>query len=299
MEAVKGIDVSVHQGKIDWNKVKKAGIKFVIIRAGYGQNNIDASFKENIKGALAAGLKVGAYWFSYAYTTAMAKKEAEYCLKAIKGYDISLPIFFDWEYDSEQYAKKNGANCTKDLITSMSVAFCNEIKKAGYIAGYYENPDYIANHIYQDKLKGFDFWLAHYTTKKSMACDIWQYSDKGKIDGIAGAVDMNYCYKDYGFTSENKTTNKNNTNSGNKTTNGNKTESKNKTKSEVYDMQTIKKGSQGRIVRVWQVIVSAKVDGNFGKDTEAKTITFQKTHGLAPDGIVGDKTWAAGLASLN
>ena len=299
MEAFKGIDVSVHQGKIDWNKVKKAGIKFVIIRAGYGQNNIDASFKENIKGALAAGLKVGVYWFSYAYTTGMARKEAQYCIDAVKGYKISLPVFFDWEYDSEQYAKKNGAKCTKDLITSMSVAFCNEIKKAGYIAGYYENPDYIANHIYQDKLKGFDFWLAYYTAKKSIACDIWQYSDKGKIDGIAGAVDMNYCYKDYGFASDNKTTNKNNTNSVNKTTNGNNTESKNKTKSEVYDMQTIKKGSQGRIVRVWQVIVSAKVDGNFGKDTEAKTITFQKIHGLVPDGIVGDKTWAAGLASLN
>lgn len=292
---IKGIDVSKHQGKIDWKKVKASGVQFVIIRAGYGQNNIDDRFKEYIKNALAVGLKVGVYWFSYAYTTSMAKKEAEYCLSAVKGYDIKLPIFFDWEYDSMEYAKKHGVICTKDLITSMSVTFCNEIKKAGYIAGYYENPDYIANHIYQDKLKGFDFWLAHYTTKKSMACDIWQYSDKGKIDGIAGAVDMNYCYKDYGFKSRNKTT------SGNKATNGNNTKNENKTKneSEVYDMQTIKKGSQGRIVRVWQVIVSAKVDGNFGKDTEAKTITFQKTHGLAPDGIVGDKTWAAGLASLN
>ena len=292
---IKGIDVSKHQGKIDWKKVKASGVQFVIIRAGYGQNNIDDRFKEYIKNALAVGLKVGVYWFSYAYTTGMAKKEAEYCIKAIKGYDVSLPVFFDWEYDSEQYAKKNGAKCTKDLITSMSVTFCNEIKKAGYIAGYYENPDYIANHINQAKLKGFDFWLAHYTTKKSMACDIWQYSDKGKVDGIAGAVDMNYCYKDYGFKSENKTT------SGNKATNGNNTKNENKAKneSEVYDMQTIKKGSQGRIVRVWQVIVSAKVDGNFGKDTEAKTISFQKTHDLAPDGIVGDKTWAAGLASLN
>ena len=292
MDAVKGIDVSVHQGKIDWNKVKKAGIKFVIIRAGYGQNNIDASFKENIKGALAAGLKVGVYWFSYAYTTSMAKKEAEYCLSAVKDYDIKLPIFFDWEYDSMEYAKKHGVICTKDLITSMSVAFCNEIKKAGYIAGYYENPDYIANHIYQDKLKGFDFWLAHYTTKKSMACDIWQYSDKGKVDGINEAVDMNYCYKDYGFTNSNNSTSGNKTKTENNSTNGNKT------KSEVYNMNTIKKGSQGKIVRVWQVIVSAKVDGNFGKDTEAKTIAFQKTHGLVPDGIVGDKTWRAGLESL-
>ena len=126
-----------------------------------------------------------------------------------------------------------------------------------------------------------------------MACDIWQYSDKGKVDGINGAVDMNYCYKDYGFTNSNNSTSGNKTKTENNSTNGNKT------KSEVYDMNTIKKGSQGKIVRVWQVIVSAKVDGNFGKDTEAKTISFQKTHGLAPDGIVGDKTWAAGLASLN
>lgn len=194
---IKGIDVSKHQGKIDWKKVKASGVQFVILRAGYGQNNIDDRFKENIKNALAVGLKVGVYWFSYAYTTGMAKKEAEYCLKAVKGYDIALPIFFDWEYDSMEYAKKHGANCTKDLITSMSLAFCQAVKKAGYIAGYYENPDYLKNHIYQDKLKGFDFWLAHYTKTKSMTCDIWQYSDSGKVEGISGNVDMNYCYKDY------------------------------------------------------------------------------------------------------
>lgn len=292
---IKGIDVSKHQGKIDWRKVKASGVQFVIIRAGYGQNNIDDKFKEYIKNALAVGLKVGVYWFSYAYTTAMAKKEAEYCLKAIKGYEITLPVFFDWEYDSMSYAQKHGAKPTKDLITSMYLTFCQAIKAAGYKAGYYDNPDYLRNHVNADKLTGFYFWLAHYTSKRTISCDIWQYSDKGKVDGIAGAVDMNYCYKDYGFKSGNKTT------SGNKATNGNNTKNENKAKneSEVYDMQTIKKGSQGRIVRVWQVIVSAKVDGNFGKDTEAKTISFQKTHGLAPDGIVGDKTWAAGLASLN
>lgn len=188
---VKLIDVSVHQGNIDFKKVKAAGIAGVIIRAGYGQNNIDKKFKINIKNALAAGLKVGIYWFSYAYTIEMARKEADYCLKAIKGYDVTLPVFFDWEYDSMAYAQKHGVKCTKDLITSMGVAFLQEIKAAGYKAGYYENPDYLKNHVDQSKFKGFYFWLAHYTSKRSLICDIWQYSDKGKVDGITGYVDMN------------------------------------------------------------------------------------------------------------
>lgn len=188
---VKLIDVSVHQGNIDFKKVKAAGIAGVIIRAGYGQNNIDKKFKINIKNALAAGLKVGIYWFSYAYTIEMARKEADYCLKAIKGYDVTLPVFFDWEYDSMSYAQKHGVKCTKDLITSMGVAFCQAIKSAGYKAGYYENPDYLKNHVDQSKFKGFYFWLAHYTSKRSLVCDIWQYSDKGKVDGITGYVDMN------------------------------------------------------------------------------------------------------------
>lgn len=188
---VKLIDVSVHQGNIDFKKVKSAGIAGVIIRAGYGQNNIDKKFKINIKNALAAGLKVGIYWFSYAYTIEMARKEADYCLKAIKGYDVTLPVFFDWEYDSMSYAQKHGVKCTKDLITSMGVAFCQSIKNGGYKAGYYENPDYLKNHVDQSKFKGFYFWLAHYTSKRSLICDIWQYSDKGKVDGITGYVDMN------------------------------------------------------------------------------------------------------------
>lgn len=188
---MKLIDVSVHQGNIDFKKVKAAGIDGVIIRAGYGQNNIDKRFKENIKHALAAGLPVGIYWFSYAYTTEMARKEAEYCLKAIKGYEITLPVFFDWEYDSMSYAKKNGAKPTKDLITFMYLTFCQAVKAAGYKAGYYDNPDYLRNHVNADKLTGFYFWLAHYTSKRTISCDIWQYSDKGNVNGISGNVDMN------------------------------------------------------------------------------------------------------------
>lgn len=190
-QKIKLIDVSVHQGNIDFKRVKAAGIVGVIIRAGYGKNNIDKRFKENIRHALAAGLKVGIYWFSYAYTTEMARKEAEYCLQAIKGYNVTLPVFFDWEYDSMSYAQKNGVKPTKNLITQMYGTFCKTIKKAGYKAGYYDNPDYLKNHVNQDELKGYYFWLAHYTSKRSMVCDIWQYSDKGRVDGINGAVDMN------------------------------------------------------------------------------------------------------------
>lgn len=198
---MKIIDVSVHQGNIDFKKVKADGIDGVIIRAGYGKGNIDKKFKMNIKNAIAAGLKVGAYWFSYAYSVEMAKKEAAYCLAAVKGYGLELPIFYDWEYDSMAYASRNGVKCGRDLITSMNVAFCKEVEAAGYNAGYYGSKDYFTNYIDTSKLKGFVKWLAYYTSKKQpgMDCDLWQYSSSGKVSGIAGNVDMNELLKPLKF----------------------------------------------------------------------------------------------------
>ena len=186
------IDVSYHNGTIDFKKAKKAGIEGVIIRAGYGQNNIDVKFHENIKGAIAAGLPVGIYWFSYAYNQALALKEAEFCLKAIKPYKISLPVFFDWEYDSMNYSKKRGVAQTKSRITTMTKIFCQKIKNAGYKAGYYLNNDYKLNWYDVSQLKGFYEWFARYTETKQTNCDLWQYTSTGKVDGISGNVDINY-----------------------------------------------------------------------------------------------------------
>ncbi len=188
---MKIIDVSYHNGNIDFKKVKASGVDGVIIRAGYGQNNIDKKFKTYIKAATDAGLKVGVYWFSYAFSVEMAKREAEYCLRAISGYELELPIFFDWEYDSMSYASRNGVSADKALITDMNVAFCQVVKNSGRKAGYYGSMDYFKNYIDTSKLSGFTKWLARYTNQEQSDCDLWQYSSTGRVDGINGNVDMN------------------------------------------------------------------------------------------------------------
>lgn len=184
------IDVSYAQGKINFKAL--SGIDGIIIRAGFGKNNIDKQFSNNIIGATKRKIPIGIYWFSYAYTTDMARKEAQYCLDAIKGYNISLPIFFDWEYDSEVYARKQGVKVTKDLITRMNKAFCKVIEKAGYTAGYYTNLDYEQHKIDCSQLKGYVKWYAQYSSKAQSTYDLWQYSSEVKVSGITqNLVDAN------------------------------------------------------------------------------------------------------------
>lgn len=188
---MKVIDVSYHNGNVDFKKVKASGIDGVIIRAGYGQNNIDKKFKINITRALEAGLAVGVYWFSYAFNVEMAKREAEYCLRAVSGYDLAMPIFFDWEYDSMSYAERNGVRAYKPLITDMILAFCKVVKNTGRKAGYYGSLDYFKNYIDTSKLSGFYKWLARYSNKEQTDCDLWQYTSKGSVAGVEGNVDIN------------------------------------------------------------------------------------------------------------
>ena len=197
---LKGIDVSEHQGVIDWERVK-GNVDFVMIRAGYGRNNIDKQFVRNIKECNRLGIKVGIYWFSYALNVDMAKQEAKYALDAIKNYKVEYPICFDLEYDTLNYANKNGVAINKRLATDMVKAFCNVIEDAGYLAMNYANPDFIDNHFYQHELNKYLLWLAWYGAKedqiKKYDCAMWQYSENGIIKGISGSsVDMNYCYKD-------------------------------------------------------------------------------------------------------
>lgn len=195
---LKGIDVSKHQGTINWEKVKADGIKFAMLRAGYGKNNIDAQFKRNAKECNRLGIPFGVYWFSYAYTEEMAKKEAEYCLAAIKGYKVEYPVCFDLEYDTVSYAKKNGVTITKALATKFTKAFCGKVETAGYYAMNYANKDYLTNYFDASLLKLYDLWYARYTSKNDREnVGIWQYTSSGKVNGISGNVDMNYSYKDY------------------------------------------------------------------------------------------------------
>lgn len=197
----KGIDVSKHNGTIDWAKVKEAGVQFAMIRAGYGANNIDAQFKRNLSECNRLGIPCGVYWFSYAYTEEMARKEAEHCLTAIKPYKLDYPVAFDFEYDSVSYAAKKGVSMTKSLASKLVTAFCGTVEKAGYYAMNYANADYQANYFDNGVKKAYDLWLAQWPKRPDLSalpdCGIWQYSSTGTVPGIDGNVDMNAAYKDY------------------------------------------------------------------------------------------------------
>ena len=199
----KGIDVSQWQGTIDWDKVKAAGIEFAMIRAGWGQNKIDTQFVRNISECNRVGIPCGIYWFSYAYTEAMAVREAEYALAAVEPYKLEYPIAFDWEGDSCNYAVKNGVKPTKALASAMARAFCKRIEQGSYYAMVYTNPAYLSQYYDADIPKEFDIWLAQWpsnpdpATKPAQAGGIWQYTSSGSVNGISGRVDMDAAYYDY------------------------------------------------------------------------------------------------------
>lgn len=195
---LKGIDVSTWQGQIDWEKAKKE-IDFAIIRIGFGAGTRDNTAKRNIQELNRLGIPYGVYYFSYAYTEEMARKEAKNTIAYLKefGAEPSYPVYFDWEGDSRDYAKKQGVTVSNDLLRKMTVAFCEEIKAAGYYPGIYTNPSYIKNYYGADIFKKYDLWLAHWVSKTSYEANVWQYSDQGTVAGINGRVDMNYCYVDY------------------------------------------------------------------------------------------------------
>ena len=195
---LKGIDVSEHQGSINWSQVKASDVQFAMIRGGYGRNNVDKYFHANAKGATAAGIPIGMYWFSYALNVDMARNEAKYAVALAKQYKITWPIAFDLEYDTVSYAAKNGVTITKNMATQMAKAFCEEIKASGYTPMNYTNPDYLNRYFDRSQLP-YDVWLAQYASQPSISdMSIWQYSSSGSVPGISGRCDMNYAYKDYG-----------------------------------------------------------------------------------------------------
>lgn len=193
---LKGIDVSKWNGRIDWKKVKKAGIDFCIIRTGYSKT-VDHKFKYNIEEAIENGLQIGVYHFSYATTNAKAKEEAEFCLELIKPYRkyITLGVWFDYEYDSVSYSRRYGVYPTKKSVTSLAKTFCSTVEKNGYSTGIYTNLDFSSNYFTKEVLDKYPTWIAvwgkmNYHGKYIM----WQYTDSGRVDGIHGKVDMNIFY---------------------------------------------------------------------------------------------------------
>lgn len=191
---LQGIDVSHHQGAIDWTKVKA---DFAIIRAGYGKYAYqeDPCFEDNIKGAYNAGIPVGVYWYSYADTAAEARQEAEVCLTVIKPYEdmITLPVFFDQEYEPAILAAWNS------IRTECCVAFIKAIEAAGYKAGLYGSQDWLDNKIDDSQIPATaTVWVAQYSNECTYKgrYTIWQYTSDGSVDGIKGRVDLNQALDD-------------------------------------------------------------------------------------------------------
>lgn len=194
MAKIKGIDVSEHNGVLDWTKIKAAGIDFAIIRTGYGKKYTDSQFKSNMVGAISQGIPVGIYHFSYALNASGAKTEAEYVVSLLAPYKdkITLPVFFDFEYDTISYAARQGVTLGRQAFNDHSVAFCEAVRRAGYTPGVYFNLDYKNRFVDDSRLGGYVQWYAQYNTAADWkGYDIWQYSSSYKIAGHSCKFDIN------------------------------------------------------------------------------------------------------------
>ena len=261
--ALKGIDVSEWQGTIDWRKVAKDGVQFAVIHAGYGRelSQKDKYFERNYAGARAAGIKVGAFWYSYADSVARAEQEARTCLKVLDGKHLDLPVFFDQEY--EPGILKLSTKTRTDIV----LKFLETIKAAGRPCGLYSSTDFITTKLQANRLTAYPLWIAEYGSKLHYTGKVWawQYTDKGRVTGIKGRVDM-----DHGYFAQTHTA----------------------------SPDLLRKGDRGDDVKLlqhrlnllgWQLTE----DGIWGVQTDSAVRGYQYRAGLTVDGIVGAKTRAA------
>ncbi len=204
-ELVYGMDVSQHNGKINFKKAKRDGIEFVFIRVGYTgytkssfSLNLDKKYKTYIKDATKAGLKVGVYWYSQSTKVSEAKKEANALLKAIKGYSITMPVVFDYEFADTKKGRLDSAKLSKTNMTANALAFLNTVSNAGYDACIYASENFLGEHLYANQISSnFKVWLANYSSKTNYKGDyeFWQHTAKGRVSGMRGNVDINFWYK--------------------------------------------------------------------------------------------------------
>lgn len=320
-----GIDISKHNGEVNVKKVRDAGYKRIIIRAGYGKNNIDQKFIDNATACVNLSEPSGIYWFSYAFNEAMAASEGANVVEAAKKYWDKCPIAFDLEYDTVNYARKNGVNITKTLASKMAIAFLSVVVAEGFIPVLYTNKDYMQNYFDIETIETalgikLYIWYARYTSnisdKEKAAVDIWQKSSSATIPGISGNVDLNEFYTDFEdiVKTEQKAATTCNINilnfqiAANK--DGYKDADGNKLKEDGIDgskTQYVRKqialkakktlfgykaGSTGAVVAWWQkrlneLSFTTDIDGSYGKDSRAKTIKMQEKFNLTADGVAG------------
>ncbi len=188
----RGIDVSSHQGVINWEAVK-GKIDYAIIRCGYGadrESQDDIYFKRNADECTRLGIPFGVYLYSYADNIDWSNSEVDHVLRLVKGYQLAYPIYYDIE-------DKVQANLSNEALTDIIVNFCDKLEQHGYYVGVYANLNWWNTKLNSERLEAYAKWVARYNSTLGYDAGMWQYTSSGTIDGINGNVDMNYCYVDY------------------------------------------------------------------------------------------------------
>ena len=300
LKGKKGVDVSTWQGNIDWSKVKGKA-DFAIIRGGFGSNTVDNRAVSNIKGCTSQKIPFGLYWFSYALSVSDSAKEADYACDMADKYKITLPVIgYDWEEDSEEYAKNHGVKMTQSLRLQYAKAFCDRVKARGYVPLLYINYNDLDNG-FDTLTKTYDVWFASPGGSKPSVGNLafWQYSWSGSVSGIDGDVDMNICYKD--FTVPALTTSPAPTPApAAKPPAGHPTSC---SLTFAYLGQGWSCNVSGQVRTVQRILNTCNYkgkdgkplaeDGVYGVNTEYAVIAYQKKHSLDADGVVGPATWKA------
>lgn len=207
-ESYVGINVNSKTGEIDWNQVAESGVDFAMIRVGYrgkGDGNIvlDTNFQANITGATEANIPVGVYFYSKAVTDDEADKEATFVLEQIRGYNVTYPIAFFWEYDTTSDGSVDQSSrtvqCNGDQVTGFIDTFCNKVEMAGFTACYYATKTMAYDKLDLSRLTNYDLWYAEYASKPSFYYDfgMWQYTDEGTVPGISTSVPITLALKSY------------------------------------------------------------------------------------------------------
>ena len=187
----KGIDVSYHNGTIDWKKVKQSEVEYAIIRCGYGTN--DKKWEENVKGCIDNNIPYGVYLYSYADTVEKASSEADHAIRLLQGKKFKYPVYYDLE--EEAIRKK----LSKTEIANIAKTFCNKLSAKGYTVGIYANKDWFTNYLTDSCFNNWTKWVAQYNTVCNYQgkYDMWQCSSTGRVPGISGNVDLNYSYSPF------------------------------------------------------------------------------------------------------
>ena len=196
----KGIDVSKYQGDIDWNAVREEGIEYAFIRLGLrgyesGKIVLDDFYDANMKGANEAGVRAGVYFFTQAVTVEEAQEEAAFVIEHLAGYDVSCPVVFDVERISG--GKGRADQITREERTAITIAFCEAVRAAGYTPMIYGNVVCFTQLLDMPQLNAYEKWYAFYYDYMYMPYEVtcWQYTEKGRVDGIPNNVDLNISFK--------------------------------------------------------------------------------------------------------